>query len=33
VTVEKNIDAAIAKIEVLPVVKKKVVRLRMEALG
>lgn len=33
VTVEKNIDAAIAKIEALPVVKKKVVRLRMEALG
>ena len=33
VTIEKNIDAAIAKIEALPVVKKKVVRLRMEALG
>lgn len=33
VTVEKNIDTAIAKIEALPVVKKKVVRLRMEALG
>lgn len=33
VTVEKNIDAAIAKIEALPVVKKKVIRLRMEALG
>lgn len=33
VTVEKNIDVAIAKIEALPVVKKKVVRLRMEALG
>lgn len=33
VTVEKNIDAAIAKIEALPVVKKKLVRLRMEALG
>lgn len=33
VTVEKNIDTAIVKIEALPVVKKKVVRLRMEALG
>lgn len=33
VTVEKNIDAAIAKIEALPVIKKKVIRLRMEALG
>ncbi len=33
VTVEKNIDAAIVKIEALPVVKKKVIRLRMEALG
>ncbi|MDO9449779.1 MAG: homoserine dehydrogenase, partial [Rugosibacter sp.] len=33
VTVEKNIDAAIAKIEALPVVKKKVIRLRMEALS
>ncbi len=33
VTVEKNIDAAIAKIEALPVIKKKVICLRMEALG
>ncbi|MDO8314249.1 MAG: homoserine dehydrogenase [Rugosibacter sp.] len=33
VTVEKNIDAAIAKIEALPVIKKKVIRLRMETLG
>jgi len=33
ITVEKNVDAAIAKIEALPVVKKKVIRLRMEALG
>jgi len=33
ITVEKNVDAAIAKIEALPVVKKKVVRLRMEELG
>jgi homoserine dehydrogenase len=32
-TLEKNIDAAIAKIEALPVVKQKVVRLRMESLG
>lgn len=32
-TLEKNIDAAIAKIEALPVVKKKIVRLRMEALS
>jgi homoserine dehydrogenase len=33
ITREKNVDAAIAKIEALPVVKKKVIRLRMEALG
>jgi homoserine dehydrogenase len=33
ITREKNVDAAIAKIEVLPVVKKKVIRLRMEELG
>ncbi len=33
ITREKNIDAAIAKIEALPVVKKKVIRLRMEELG
>ncbi|MBK9020176.1 MAG: homoserine dehydrogenase [Sulfuritalea sp.] len=33
VTLERNVDAAIAKIEALPVVKKKVIRLRMEELG
>jgi len=33
VTKEKNVDAAIAKIESLPVVKRKVIRLRMEELG
>jgi homoserine dehydrogenase len=33
VTREKNVDAAIAKIEALPVVRKKVIRLRMEELG
>ncbi|MDP2133922.1 MAG: homoserine dehydrogenase [Sulfuritalea sp.] len=33
VTRERNVDAAIAKIEALPVVKKKVIRLRMEELG
>jgi homoserine dehydrogenase len=33
ITREKNVDAAIAKIEMLPVVKKKVIRLRMEELG
>ena len=33
VTKEKNVDAAIAKIEALPVVKRKVIRLRMEELG
>jgi homoserine dehydrogenase len=33
VTREKNVDAAIARIEALPVVKKKVIRLRMEELG
>ncbi|MBI5862579.1 MAG: homoserine dehydrogenase [Rhodocyclales bacterium] len=33
ITRERNIDAAITKIEALPVVKKKVIRLRMEALG
>jgi homoserine dehydrogenase len=32
-TLEKQVDAAIAKIEALPVVKKKVIRLRMEELG
>ncbi len=33
ITREKNVDAAIAKIEALPVVKKQVIRLRMEELG
>jgi homoserine dehydrogenase len=33
ITRERNVDAAIAKIEALPVVKKKVIRLRMEELG
>jgi homoserine dehydrogenase len=33
ITREKNVDAAIAKIEALPVVKMKVIRLRMEELG
>jgi homoserine dehydrogenase len=33
ITREKNVDAAIVKIEALPVVKKKVIRLRMEELG
>jgi homoserine dehydrogenase len=33
ITREKNVDAAIAKIEALPVVKRKVIRLRMEELG
>jgi len=33
ITREKNIDAAIVKIEALPVVKTKVIRLRMEELG
>ncbi|MDO8789760.1 MAG: homoserine dehydrogenase [Sulfuritalea sp.] len=33
ITREKNMDAAMAKIEALPVVKKKVIRLRMEELG
>jgi len=33
VTREKNVDAAIAKIEALPVVKRKVIRLRMEELA
>jgi len=33
ITREKNVDAAIARIEMLPVVKKKVIRLRMEELG
>ena len=33
VTREKNVDAAIEKIEALPVVKKQVIRLRMEELG
>jgi homoserine dehydrogenase len=30
---EKGVDAAIAKIEALPVVKRKVIRLRLENLG
>ncbi|HLA33897.1 MAG TPA: homoserine dehydrogenase [Rhodocyclaceae bacterium] len=33
VTCEKNVDAAIAKIQALPAVKKKIIRLRMESLG
>jgi homoserine dehydrogenase len=33
ITREKNVDAAIAKIEALSVVKKNVIRLRMEELG
>jgi len=33
VTKEKSIDAALQRIEVLPVVKQKVIRLRMESLG
>jgi len=33
ITREKNIDAAIVKIEALPVVKKQVIRLRTEELG
>ena len=33
ITLEKNVDAAIAKVEALPVVKRKVIRLRMESLG
>jgi homoserine dehydrogenase len=33
ITREKNVDAAIARIEALPVVKKQVIRLRMEELG
>ena len=33
VTREGNVDAAVVKIEALPVVKKKVIRLRMEELG
>ena len=33
VTREKKVDAAIASIEALPVVKRKVIRLRLEALG
>jgi homoserine dehydrogenase len=32
VTHEKRIDAAIARIEALPVVKRKVIRLRLEEL-
>jgi hypothetical protein len=32
-TIEQNIDVAIAKIEALPAVKKPATRLRMEALG
>jgi homoserine dehydrogenase len=30
---EKQVDAAIARIEALPVVKAKVIRLRVEELG
>ncbi len=33
ITREKNVDAAIIKIEALPVVKRQVIRLRMEELG
>jgi homoserine dehydrogenase len=33
VTREKSVDAAIARIEALPVVKRKVIRLRLEELG
>ena len=33
ITREKNVDAAIVRIEALPVVKKPVIRLRMEELG
>jgi homoserine dehydrogenase len=33
ITREKNVDAAISRIEALPVLKKKVIRLRMEELG
>ncbi|MDK9713319.1 MAG: homoserine dehydrogenase [Sulfuritalea sp.] len=33
ITREKNVDAAISRIEALPVVKKRVIRLRMEELG
>jgi homoserine dehydrogenase len=33
VTREKNVDAAIARIEALPVVRRPVIRLRLEALG
>ena len=33
ITLEKYVDAAIAKIEALPVVTRKVIRLRMEELG
>ena len=33
ITREKNVDAAIVRIEALPVVKKQVIRLRMEELG
>ncbi|MDP2811499.1 MAG: homoserine dehydrogenase [Rhodocyclaceae bacterium] len=33
VTKEKNVDAAIVRIEALPVVRRKVIRLRMESLG
>jgi len=32
-TIEKNVDAAIASIEQLPVVVGKVTRIRMEQLG
>jgi homoserine dehydrogenase len=32
-TREKNVDAALARIEALPVVKRKVIRLRLEELG
>jgi len=33
VTLEKNVDGAIAKIEALPVVRRRVIRLRMEELA
>jgi homoserine dehydrogenase len=32
-TREKKVDAALARIEALPVVKRKVIRLRLEELG
>ncbi|HAF00507.1 MAG TPA: homoserine dehydrogenase, partial [Methylophilaceae bacterium] len=33
VTVEKNMDAAIAEIEVLPAIDGNVIKIRMEELG